>query len=91
VDAFRSAFVPDASALETALMEATQKPIALKCLGEPMTNPAWREKPTSFLNAEKELMVSPETQRFYSGENEVEGCSFACGPYSFGLKAHRGR
>src|SRR6266850_5889689 len=64
VDAFRSAFAPDASGSETALMEATQKPIALKCLGEPMTNPAWREKPTWFLIAEKDLMVSPETQRF---------------------------
>lgn len=64
VDAFRSAVAPNASASETALMAATQKPIALKCLGEPMTNPAWREKPTWFLIAEKDLMVSPETQRF---------------------------
>lgn len=64
VDAFRSAVAPDASASETALMAATQKPIALKCLGEPITNPAWREKPTWFLIAEKDLMVSPETQRF---------------------------
>lgn len=64
VDAFRNAFAPDASASETALMAAAQKPIALKCLGEPMTNPAWREKPTWFLIAENDLMVSPETQRF---------------------------
>lgn len=64
VDAFRSAVAPNASASETALMAATQKPTALKCLGEPMTNPAWREKPTWFLIAEKDLMVSPETQRF---------------------------
>jgi pimeloyl-ACP methyl ester carboxylesterase len=64
VDAFRSAVAPNASASETALMAATQKPIALKCLAEPMTNPAWREKPTWFLIAERDLMVSPETQRF---------------------------
>lgn len=64
VDGFRNAFAPDASASETALMAATQKPISLKCLGEPMANPAWREKPTWFLIAEKDLMVSPETQRF---------------------------
>ena len=64
IDAFRSAVAPNASASETALMAATQKPIALKCLGEPMTSPAWREKPTWFLIAEKDLMVSPETQRF---------------------------
>lgn len=64
VDAFRNAFAPDASASETALMAAVQKPISLKCLGEPMTNPAWREKPNWFLIAEKDHMVSPETQRF---------------------------
>jgi pimeloyl-ACP methyl ester carboxylesterase len=64
VDAHRSAVAPDASASEIALMAATQKPIALKCLGEPMGHPAWREKPTWFLIAEKDRMVSPETQRF---------------------------
>ena len=64
VDAFRNAFAPDALASETALMAAAQKPISLKCLGEPMANPAWKEKPTWFLIAEKDRMVSPETQRF---------------------------
>ena len=29
-----------------------------------MTNPAWKEKPTWFLIAEKDFMLSPETQRF---------------------------
>ena len=64
VDAFRNAFAPDASSSETALMAATQKPISLKCLGEPMTHPAWKEKPSWFLIAEKDIMLSPETQRF---------------------------
>lgn len=67
VDAFRSAVAPDASASETALMAATQKPIALKCLGEPMTKPAWKEKPSWFLIAERDRMVSPETQQFTAG------------------------
>lgn len=64
VDAFRAAVAPDASLSETALMAATQKPIAVKCLGEPMSKPAWKEKPSWFLIAEKDRMVSPETQRF---------------------------
>jgi pimeloyl-ACP methyl ester carboxylesterase len=63
-DAFRKAFAPDATPSETALMAATQKPISVKCLGEPMPNPAWRERPTWFLIAEKDIMLSPETQRF---------------------------
>lgn len=64
VDAFRNAFAPDATASETALMAAAQKPISTKCLGETMTRPAWKEKPSWFLIAEKDIMLSPETQRF---------------------------
>ena len=64
VDAFRTAVAPDASPSETALMAATQKPISVSCLDQPMGNPAWREKPSWFLIAEKDRMVSPETQRF---------------------------
>lgn len=64
VDAFRTAVAPDASRAETALMAATQKPISLSCLGEPMGKPAWKEKPSWFLVAEKDRMVSPVTQRF---------------------------
>lgn len=64
VDAFRNAVAPDASQEETALMAATQKPISLKCLGEPVARAAWREKPSWFLVAEKDIMVSPDTQRF---------------------------
>jgi pimeloyl-ACP methyl ester carboxylesterase len=67
VEAFRAAVAPDASLSETALMAATQKPISLTCLGEPMGKPAWKEKPSWFLIAEKDRMVSPETQRFTAG------------------------
>lgn len=64
VDAFRSAVAPDATAEETILMAANQKPIALKCLGEPMGRPAWKQKPSWFLIAENDRMVSPKTQRY---------------------------
>jgi len=64
VEAFRTAVAPDASQAETALMAATQKPISISCLGEAMGKPAWKEKPSWFLIAEKDRMVSPETQRF---------------------------
>jgi len=64
VDAFRNVVAPDTSSEDTALMAVTQKPIALKCLGEPMTRPAWKEKPSWFLIADKDLMVSADTQRF---------------------------
>jgi pimeloyl-ACP methyl ester carboxylesterase len=63
-NAFHDAIAQDASVEETTLMAATQKPIALKCLGEPMTYPAWKEKPSWFLIAESDRMVSPDTQRY---------------------------
>ncbi len=72
VDDFRNAVAPDTSAEETALMAATQKPIALKCLGEAMTKPAWKEKPSWFLIAEQDRMLSPATQRFMAERIEAK-------------------
>jgi pimeloyl-ACP methyl ester carboxylesterase len=61
---FRNAVAPDAAEDEASIMAATQKPISVACLGEKMTKPAWREKPSWFLIAENDRMVAPETQRF---------------------------
>ncbi len=63
-EAFANAVAPDASPEETVLMALTQHPIALKCLGEPMTVPAWKQKPSWFLIGEKDRMISPAMQRF---------------------------
>ena len=62
--AFTAAIAPDAAPAETALLAAVQKPISVKCLGEPLSAAAWREKPSYFLIAENDRMVAPETQRF---------------------------
>jgi len=64
VDAFRTAVAPDAPKEETALMAATQKPIHVKCLNEPLGEAAWRDKPSWFLVAEGDRMISAEKQRF---------------------------
>src|SRR5215468_9722045 len=61
---FRAAAAPDATAEETALMAATQKPVSVNCIAENMTPPAWKEKPSWYLVAERDRMVSPDTQRF---------------------------
>lgn len=61
---FANAVAPDASPEETALMEINQHPIALKCLGEPMTAPAWKQKPSWFLVAGKDRMIAPAVQHF---------------------------
>ena len=64
VSNFRDAVAPEASREETVFMAAAQKPINAKCLGEPIIKAAWRNKPSWFLVAENDRMVSPETQRF---------------------------
>jgi pimeloyl-ACP methyl ester carboxylesterase len=61
---FADAVAHESSAEDAALMAATQKPIAIKCVEEPMTKPAWKEKPSWFLVAERDRMIVPETRRF---------------------------
>ena len=61
---FADAVAHESSADDALLMEATQKPIAIACVGEPMTQPAWEDKPSWFLVAERDRMIAPETQEF---------------------------
>lgn len=75
-DAFANAVAQDASPVETALMAATQHPIALKCLAEPMTAPAWKEKPSWFAVAEKDRMIAPAAQRMMAEHIHARICSF---------------
>lgn len=63
-EGFTNSVAPRATSDEIALMTAVQKPIALRCLGERATKPAWREKPSWFLLAEDDRQIVPETQRF---------------------------
>lgn len=64
LEGFRNAVAPGASAEETSWMAAAQKPIALRCLSETLAGAAWRDKPSWFLVAEHDRMVSPDTQLF---------------------------
>jgi pimeloyl-ACP methyl ester carboxylesterase len=61
---FRDAAAHEATPGETALMAATQRPISVKCLTEPLAAPGWAEKPSWFLLAARDRQISPETQRF---------------------------
>jgi len=61
---FADAVAHESSPDDAVLMAATQKPIAIRCVQEQMTKPAWKEKPSWFLVAERDRMIAPETQRF---------------------------
>jgi pimeloyl-ACP methyl ester carboxylesterase len=63
-DGFANAVAHEATSEEIAILTAAQKPIVLKCLGEAMAKPAWKERPSWYLLAEKDRMISPVTQRF---------------------------
>ncbi len=63
-DGFRRAVAHRASADQTRIMAAVQRPIAIACIQEPAPAPAWKTKPSWFLLAEEDRMINPKTQRF---------------------------
>ena len=62
--AFARGIAHKASADEAAILQAVQRPIALKCVQEKAPVPGWKTKPSWFLVAEQDRMIAPETQRF---------------------------
>lgn len=63
-DGFRRAVAHKAAPDQTSIMAAVQRPIALECIEIAVPRPAWKTKPSWFLLAEEDRMISPETQRF---------------------------
>jgi pimeloyl-ACP methyl ester carboxylesterase len=61
---FARAVAHKASSDQTAILEAVQRPIAVKCIQEKARVPAWKTKPSWFLSAEEDRMIAPETQRY---------------------------
>jgi pimeloyl-ACP methyl ester carboxylesterase len=61
---FAHAVAHKASPDQTAILEAVQRPIAVKCIQEKVPVPAWKRKPSWFLLAEEDRMIAAETQRF---------------------------
>lgn len=63
-DGFRNAFAQNATGDQIALSRAVQRPIAVKCIQEPVPKPAWKSIPSWFLIAEEDRMINPKTQHF---------------------------
>ncbi len=61
---FGRAVAHRASLEQTAILEAVQRPLAVKCIQEKAPVPAWQTKPSWFLLAEDDRMIAPETQRY---------------------------
>src|SRR5580700_3358217 len=63
-DAFGTAFAPNASADDRAVLAAVQRPISLGCITVPVGRPLWKDIPSWFLVAEDDRMIVPQTQRY---------------------------
>jgi pimeloyl-ACP methyl ester carboxylesterase len=61
---FRQAVAHKASAEQTSIATAVQRPIAVQCIQELAPTPAWKTKPSWFLIAEEDRMINPKTQHF---------------------------
>jgi pimeloyl-ACP methyl ester carboxylesterase len=63
-EGFQNAFAQNASDDVKSIIASVQRPIAVRCIQEPAPEPAWRSRPSWFLIAEEDRMISPKTQRF---------------------------
>jgi len=62
--AFAEAFAQHASTAEQTVLAAVQRPIAADCIGVQVGRPLWKNRPSWFLVAEQDRMITPDTQRF---------------------------
>jgi pimeloyl-ACP methyl ester carboxylesterase len=60
----QNAFAQNASDDVKAVAAAVQRPISVRCILEPAKKAAWRSKPSWFLIATEDRMISPKTQQF---------------------------
>jgi pimeloyl-ACP methyl ester carboxylesterase len=63
-EGFQNAFAQNASDDVKAVAAAVQRPISVRCILEPAKKPAWSSKPSWFLIAKEDRMISPKTQQF---------------------------
>lgn len=63
-DGFSRAVAHKASADQTSIMAAVQRPISVQCIQEKAPVPNWKTKPSWYLLAEEDRMINPKTQQF---------------------------
>jgi pimeloyl-ACP methyl ester carboxylesterase len=63
-EGFKNAFAQYVTEEQARLLSAVQRPIAVPCIQEKSPKPGWKSKPSWFLVAEEDRMISPATQHF---------------------------
>ena len=74
-DGFGRAVAHNASSEQTRILAAVQRPISVQCIQEKAPVPGWKEKPSWFLLAEEDRMISPQTQQFMADRMGAKVCS----------------
>ncbi|HEX3406896.1 MAG TPA: alpha/beta hydrolase [Caulobacteraceae bacterium] len=64
--AFLAAFGPDLPAPERAFMADAQVPLAASTFAAPITNPAWKRKPSWYLVSSNDMIIPPDVERMYA-------------------------
>jgi pimeloyl-ACP methyl ester carboxylesterase len=67
---FGLAFAPKASPEQIALLNATQRPIAVACIQERSPKPAWTDKPSWYLIGEEDRMIPPGNAALFGAPHE---------------------
>ena len=67
---FSDAVAHKASADQTSIMQAVQRPLAVQCIQQPAPAPTWKEKPSWFLLAEEDRMINPKSTAFRGRSHE---------------------
>ena len=62
--AFDTAFAPNATAAERAVLAAVRRPISPACINAAVPRPLWKDRPAWFLVAEQDRMIVADNQRF---------------------------
>lgn len=75
-DGFGHAVAHKASPDQVAILAAVQRPLGVKCIQEKAPTPAWKTKPSWFLVAEEDRMISPDTQRFMAERMGATICPY---------------
>jgi len=66
-DKFHASFAADLPARQAAFMADSQVPWGVDALGGPVTEPAWRTKPSWYLVTTEDRMIPPSAQRTMAG------------------------
>jgi pimeloyl-ACP methyl ester carboxylesterase len=75
--AFGTAFAPNATAEERAVLAAVQRPISPACITVAAPRPLWKDCPTWFLVAEQDRMIVQGNQRLMAQRMKAQTRSYA--------------